>query len=109
MSAVETAKGSAPDKVRVQIDFHRAQMGLIDELMNVCAFDTRKDLFNSALSFFAWAVREVQKGREIGSVNREEHDIVAVQMPAFTIAGQSRLAASGTESKKARGILRKVV
>jgi hypothetical protein len=82
-------EAATSDRVRVQIDFNRSKVEAIDRLATVCGLDTRKDLFNHALSLFEWAVKEVQSGREIGSLNRAEKDVTVVNMPALTNAAQS--------------------
>jgi|SRR5690349_23647281 len=80
----ETQEG----KTRVQLDLAPSQMERLNWLMDVCDIETRKDLFNSSLSLFEWAVTEVMKGRTIASVDKEAKHMVELAMPALADAAR---------------------
>jgi hypothetical protein len=70
-------------KTRVQLELAPIQVERLNWLMATCHIDTRKDLFNSALSLFEWAVLEVSKGKMIASVDNEAMRLTELSMPAL--------------------------
>ena len=98
MNAEAKSTGAGPEKVRVQIDFSRQKVEVVDRLVSACGLDTRKEFFNHALSLFEWAVKEVQTGREIGSINRATQDITVVNMPALTNIMQEKASVPNSET-----------
>ncbi len=79
--------------VRFQIDLPRAQAERFDALMRECELGTRKELFNTALTLFSWAVREVRKGRSITSYDERSESLEKVLLP-----GLAAVAARGEEA-----------
>jgi predicted alpha/beta hydrolase len=73
------------NKTRVQIDLLPGELERMNIVMRMTDLSTRKDLFNNALSLFEWAVTEVARGREIGSVTADG-EITILTMPAFKSA-----------------------
>ncbi len=51
--------------------------------MRECELGTRKELFNTALTLFNWAVREVRKGHTITSYNEHTESLEKVLLPAL--------------------------
>lgn len=93
-------------KTRVQLDLSPERLKELDDLMAVCGFDTRKELFNNALSFFEAVVEEARKGNDIAAVNEDEKTYSKLVLPALaqvarrahrdrTAADGERLAAHG--------------
>ncbi len=79
------------DLVRVQLDFPQERIDELNNVMNAVGLDTRKDLFNNALSIFAWAVGEKEKGRAIISVDEDSDSFKELVMhPLETAASKAR-------------------
>ena len=79
---------SAEGKTRVQLDLSPTSIERMNRSMHVCDLETRKDLFNSALSLFDWAVEEVMKGRVIASLDEQDKHYTKMAMPALLNAAQ---------------------
>jgi len=98
-TALKSPGGDTQDaKTRVQLDLAPSQMERLNWLMDVCDIETRKDLFNTALSFFEWGVKEVMKGRTIASVDKEAKQLTELAMPA--LADAARYGATRNPSHK---------
>jgi len=79
---------STDGKTRVQLDLSPASIERMNRSMHVCDLETRKDLFNNALSLFDWAVEEVMKGRVIASLDEKDKYYTKMAMPALLNAAQ---------------------
>lgn len=82
--AIQHKAAVVEPKIRVQLDLVPTQIDRLNALIQICEMETRKDLFNNALSLFAWAIEEVRAGRAVGSKGAD--GFVQLQMPAFTAA-----------------------
>ncbi len=86
-------------KTRVQLDLSPERLKELDDLMAVCGFDTRKELFNNALSFFEAVVEEARKGNDIAAVNEDAKTYSKLVLPALAQvarrAHRDRLAEDG--------------
>lgn len=71
-------------KTRVQLDLAPAQISRLNALMEMCELETRKDLFNNALTLFSWAIDEICAGKNVGSSGKD--GFARLQMPAFVAA-----------------------
>lgn len=76
-------------KARVQFDLTPERLEELDRLMAVCGFETRKELFNNALSFFEAAVDEVQRGNDIAAVNMDDKTYSRLVLPALVRVAQA--------------------
>jgi len=77
--------------VRIQLDLPEDQVAELDKLMEETRLTTRKDLFNNALTLFAWAVKAKKAGRVIASVDENQH-IRELVMPSLeSIASEKKL------------------
>ena len=74
---------------RVQFDVPEDRLAELQELMKSCGIETRKDLFNNALTLLEWAVRESARGRTIASVSDDEKSYRELQMPILFNASRS--------------------
>jgi hypothetical protein len=90
---------SSDGKTRVQLDFSPAVIERMNRSIDICEFETRKDLFNNALSLFDWAIGEVMKGRVIASLDEENKHYTKLAMPALMNA--ARFAVRGPHSAPA--------
>lgn len=76
------------EKVRVQFDLSPHRVAELDALMEACGVETRKDLFNNALTILEWSVQEVMRGNSIASINEEQHAYRVLQMPVLNHAAR---------------------
>jgi hypothetical protein len=74
---------SQKDIVRIQFDVRRAQLSIIDQLVEECGLSSKKELFNNSMALMKWAVQETKKGRRIASYGVENDDIEMVALPAL--------------------------
>jgi len=81
-------------KTRVQLDLAPSQMERLNWLMEVCEIETRKELMNTALSIFEWAVKEVMDGKTIASVDKQAKHFTDLVMPALADAARRSAARS---------------
>lgn len=73
---------------RVQFDIPEDRLAELQKLMDLCGIETRKDLFNNALTLLQWAVRESTQGRTIASVGADEKSYRELQMPILLNASR---------------------
>jgi hypothetical protein len=90
--------------MRLQIDVTEEQDRQIESLMKQTGLTTKKDLFNNALTFFAWAVEEVATGNTIASVNEEKKRFRELQMPALSHVARAVKQAYEAASKRVVGV-----
>lgn len=88
---MSTAVKQLKEVVRLQFDVRRAQLNVIEHLVDVCGLSSKKELFNNAIALMKWAVIETQKGRRIASYNVETDEIEMVALPALDIAIESKV------------------
>ena len=73
--------------VRLQFDVRRAQLNIIDSLVEICGLSSKKELFNNAMALMKWAVVETQKGRRIASYDPQRDEIEMVALPGLDLIG----------------------
>lgn len=74
--------------VRLQFDVRRAQLNIIENLVDACGLGSKKELFSNAMALMKWAVQETQKGRRIASYDPERDEIEMVALPALDLIEQ---------------------
>lgn len=67
--------------VRMQFDVPYEKVQEIEALIKVCGFETKKDLFNNAITLLKWVVRHSQKGNVIAAVNETQERYTELGMP----------------------------
>lgn len=77
-------------KTRVQLDLSPIELERMNWMMEACAIESRKDLFNNALTLLEWAVQEVQEGRKIASFDDNKRDRTILSMPVLKTAAAKR-------------------
>lgn len=75
-------------KVRIQLDLLEHQAEIFDAMKDECGLETRKELFNVAMTLFNWAVKETRNGRKISSYDPVTDDVETVIMPALEFLKQ---------------------
>jgi hypothetical protein len=73
-------------KTRVQLDLSAAEVERMNWMMKVCGLESRKDLFNNALTLLEWATEEVLAGRKIASFDDETRERRILSMPVLKTA-----------------------
>lgn len=81
ISAWDSVSEVAMKKMRVQFDMPQHKLDELQELMDEAGFETRRELFNNALSLLEWAVDQKKKGRTVGSINEDEQKYSELIMP----------------------------
>lgn len=69
------------DKVRIQFDLPKKKVNDLDRLMKEGGIETRRELFNNALSLLEWAIKQRKGGRTIASINENENTYRELDMP----------------------------
>jgi hypothetical protein len=75
----------AADTIRIQFELSPEKAGELDELMAETGVQTKKELFNNALTLLKWAVRETARGNSIASVDEEHGRYRELHMPVFPV------------------------
>jgi hypothetical protein len=80
------------DKTRIQIDLSEREVERMNRVMEQCDIESRKDLFNNALTIMEWAIKEVGKGFSIASVEDPQNNTKCntFTTPALNNASQSK-------------------
>lgn len=73
------------ERMRVTLDLPKDRVDAIDQLAAEAGMETRKELFNNALSLLSWAVGEVRRGRNIMSVDDDEGTMRHLTMPFLAV------------------------
>lgn len=68
---------------KIQFELPDEKLAELEALQKESRLETRKDLFNTALTLFEWAVDEVKAGRSIASVDEENKRYREIVMPAL--------------------------
>ena len=69
--------------MRIQLEMTKQHYEDFKKLKKLSGIRQHKELLNSALSFFKWAIREVESGRIIASVDEKNEKYKEVVIPAF--------------------------
>lgn len=70
--------------VRLQLELPEQRAAELRKLMEECQISTQKELFNTALTLFEWAVGERRKGRAIASIDESNMKYKELAMPALS-------------------------
>ncbi|MBT9097673.1 hypothetical protein KFZ76_08130 [Methylovulum psychrotolerans] len=74
--------------MRIQFELTDEKAKELDAFMAVLGITTKRDLFENALSFLEWAVKEIQANpdRVIGSIDEQNESYKELQMAIFSNA-----------------------
>ena len=81
MSKTRTARLS-PYK-RLKLELSEQEMGSFDALIHECGVESRKEIFDLAMTLMHFVSSEVREGRQIASVNIRNNEIKIVDHPVF--------------------------
>jgi hypothetical protein len=76
------------NKTRIQIDLSTKEVERMNLVMDRCELESRKDLFNNALTLLEWAIHEVSQGFRIASVNDHNKERTILSMSALNNAAR---------------------
>lgn len=76
-------------KIRIQFELNEQGAQELEKLMEVTDVATRKDLFNNALTFLEWAIKERQRGRTIASIDEDNKRYKEIEMPILSNAAKA--------------------
>lgn len=71
----------------------------LNKIMTKTGLSTRKDLFENALTFFAWAVSQRESGRTIASIAENSSEYRELLMPALAAVNSHEAQSSITRRK----------
>ena len=69
--------------IRIQFELPEDKVKDLEKLMKEADINTRKDLFNNALTLLEWAIKEKKTGRIIASIDEQKHRYKELIMPAL--------------------------
>src|SRR4051794_36925042 len=73
-------------KTRVQLDLSLHEVERMNWMMDVCGIESRKDLFNNALTLLEWVVGEVGNQKKVASFNDDTKERSILSMPILSTA-----------------------
>ena len=68
----------------LQFEVNKKQLENIDILMKEVGVDSRKDLFNNALTALQWMVKQKKEDRSVGSLSKDDSNYKELNMPILT-------------------------
>jgi hypothetical protein len=75
---------------RIQLELPAERLQELEQLMQQTDLDTKKDLLNSALTLFEWAVKERQAGRTLASIDEQTQRYREIVLPALERAAAKK-------------------
>ena len=69
--------------MKIQFEMSDDKVEEMQRLMDATGLATKRELFNSALTLFKWAVEQRQDGRTIGSIDEPNQLYRELEMPAL--------------------------
>ena len=69
--------------MRIQIDTDESGKQLLNSIKQATGLTTHKDVFNSAITLFEWAIRQRTQGRVIASLDERTKRYKEMTMPAL--------------------------
>lgn len=87
---------------RIQIDIPEGKLRELEALMEEMNIATRKDLFNNALTAFAWLAKQRREGRTIISVDASVESARELAMPVLEEVADTALNGSPRNGSKAQ-------
>ena len=72
--------------VRIQFEMPEDKAKELDVLMSETGVQSKKELFNNALTLLKWAIKETKHGNSIASVDEKNGKYRELQMPILSHA-----------------------
>ena len=74
------------DHKRLQILVNDSQLEVIKDIEKVCSFSSKKDLFNTLLTYFKWLVDMQAQGYKAAAINMLTKDVMFYNIPQVEAA-----------------------
>ena len=69
--------------MNLKFEISEAEVEKLDELMKESGIDSYRDLFNTSLTLFQWAIQQTKEGKVVASVDETAQKYTEVQMDAL--------------------------
>lgn len=89
-------KGGSQKRVRVQIEMPEERLEDLDKLLSVTGISTRRELLDTALSMFEWAVDESRAGHLVAAIDAKAGRYAPLRDPALRVAARRAPKERGT-------------
>lgn len=83
---------------RIQFEMPEDKARELDVLMSEIGVQSKKELFNNALTLLKWAIKETRNGNSIAAVNEKHGKYRELQMPILSHAASSNAVASSSSA-----------
>jgi hypothetical protein len=80
-------------RARIMLEISEDRLEQLNKVMQDCGMQTRKELFDHALTLFEWAVEHVKAGAAIGALTVDTNTFSTLKMPALDEASRQRIPA----------------
>jgi hypothetical protein len=71
-------------KIRIQFELPEDRVRELEQLMAETDISTKKELLNTALTLFQWAVQEKRTGNVIASIDEKQNRLKELIMPSLS-------------------------
>ena len=89
--------------VRIQLEIPGEKYSQIEALMQKAGLRTKTEFINNALTLLSWAIREVEQGRSIASVDKGNERYREILLPALeNVAGDAEAASAAADPASSR-------
>jgi hypothetical protein len=78
--------------VRLELEISPENLNEWDSLLGECGLETRKELLNSAMTMFKWAVRHAREGHSIAAIDDTKKKYFELDMPFLSRVSSRRSA-----------------
>ena len=75
---------------RIQFEISADHLKELERVMRHAKIATKKELLHNALTFFEWALAEVEQGNSIASVDPKQEKYKEITMPVFRHVARKR-------------------
>ena len=84
--------------MNLKFDISEQEVAKLDALLKDTGLESYRDLFNESLTLFKWAVKEVQEGRIVGSIDEAAQKYSDIKMNSFVYIEQNRIVETKQET-----------
>lgn len=76
--------------MNLKFEISEAEVEKLDELMKESGIDSYRDLFNTSLTLFQWAIQQTKEGKVVASVDETAQKYTEVQMDALIYVAEKQ-------------------
>ena len=84
---------------RVQFEMPESKLKDLDLIMQETGIQTKRELFNNALTLLEWAVKERKRGRVVSSIDEEAGRYSELHMPVLSAVKPTKSQKEANHSK----------